>query len=155
MTGSPSPLDCLRIATPCDVGWENMQGDEQVRFCERCHKNVYNLTNLSRRKAETLIIQNEGQLCVHAYRRTDGTILVADCPVGRRAIRQARILFASSVLMVGGLIVTVATILGVPRPTIKRIQNLEPISSAASWLKTPSAVRPPAGTSRSDGGLFP
>jgi hypothetical protein len=30
----------LRIVSPCPERWDDMQGNEDVRFCERCKKNV-------------------------------------------------------------------------------------------------------------------
>jgi hypothetical protein len=62
-----------------------MAGDERVRFCGLCHKNVYNLSAMSREAAERLIEERQGQLCALLYRRTDGTVLTSDCPVGARA----------------------------------------------------------------------
>jgi hypothetical protein len=29
-------LSRLRIATPCPIGWDEMTGDSQVRFCGHC-----------------------------------------------------------------------------------------------------------------------
>jgi len=80
-------LDHLRIATPCPVSWEQMTGDARVRFCDHCHLNVYNISELSRIEAETLIASTEGRLCARLFRRADGTVLTKDCPVGLRALR--------------------------------------------------------------------
>ncbi|MBX3148612.1 hypothetical protein KF728_00545 [Candidatus Obscuribacterales bacterium] len=30
------------VAAPCNVGWENMNGDDRVRACAQCQQNVYN-----------------------------------------------------------------------------------------------------------------
>ena len=80
-------LDTLRIATPCPISWDQMTGDNQVRFCGHCQLNVYNIAELSRTEAERLIASTEGRLCARLYRRADGTILTKDCPVGLRALR--------------------------------------------------------------------
>jgi plastocyanin len=80
-------IDRLRIATPCPISWEQMTGDNRVRFCAHCQLNVYNISELSRREAETLVASSEGRLCTKLYRRADGTILTKDCPVGLRALR--------------------------------------------------------------------
>lgn len=80
-------IDRLRIATPCPISWEQMTGDNRVRFCDHCRLNVYNISELSRPEAETLIASTEGRLCARLYRRSDGTILTKDCPVGLRALR--------------------------------------------------------------------
>ena len=65
-----------------------MIGSEQMRFCGQCSLNVYNLSGMTRGEAESLIARNEGRLCVRFYRRTDGSIITRDCPVGLRAIHE-------------------------------------------------------------------
>src|SRR5580704_343466 len=35
-------LDAVHVAAPCPASWEQMVGDEHVRFCGQCEKNVYN-----------------------------------------------------------------------------------------------------------------
>ncbi|HSS20745.1 MAG TPA: carboxypeptidase-like regulatory domain-containing protein [Pyrinomonadaceae bacterium] len=84
----PSNLDRARVATPCTVSWEEMSGDNRVRFCDQCQLNVYNFSELSRLEAETLLATTEGRLCGRLYRRADGTIITKDCPVGLRALRK-------------------------------------------------------------------
>ena len=81
-------IDHLRIATPCPISWEQMTGDARVRFCDHCRLNVYNVSELSRIEAETLIASAEGRLCARLFRRADGTVLTKDCPVGLRALRR-------------------------------------------------------------------
>lgn len=81
-------LDQIRIASPCPVSWEQMPGDNRVRFCGECQLNVYDLGELSRTEAEELLSTTEGRLCGRLYRRTDGTLITKDCPVGLRAARR-------------------------------------------------------------------
>ncbi len=81
-------LDHVRIAAPCQADWDQMIGSEQVRFCGQCSLNVYNLSGMTRSDAESLIAGTEGRLCVRFYRRSDGSIITKDCPVGLRAIRR-------------------------------------------------------------------
>lgn len=96
------PLEKLRIANPCPARWEEMEGDERVRFCGACKKNVYNLSALPRSEAEALVARNEGQMCAALFRRADGTVLTSDCPVGYRRARARflrRISMAAAALM--------------------------------------------------------
>ena len=81
-------IDRVRIATPCSISWEQMTGDNRVRFCDHCQLNVYNLSALSRVEAEKLIASTEGRLCARLFRRVDGTVLTEDCPVGLRVLRR-------------------------------------------------------------------
>ena len=105
---SPSkPLEQIRIARPCPSRWEEMKGDERVRFCGLCQKNVYNLSAMSREAATRLLEEREGDLCARLYRRQDGTILTSDCPVGVKAfasriLRRAAAVTASLLMILGG-----------------------------------------------------
>lgn len=73
-----------------------MDGDERVRHCSQCSRNVYDLSALTRRQAEDLVFEEEGRLCVRFYRRADGTVLTSDCPEGARTWwRRASILIGT------------------------------------------------------------
>lgn len=81
-------LERMRIASPCNVGWENMSGDERLRFCSQCNLHVYNISAMTSREVASLISSTEGRICARLYRRADGTVLTRDCPVGLRAVRR-------------------------------------------------------------------
>jgi hypothetical protein len=98
MSKYTSPLDEVRVAAPCPMDWGKMVGDERVRFCGSCELNVYNLSGMTRREAEALVMGAEGRLCVRFYRRADGTILTRNCPVGLSAVKRRVARVAGSVL---------------------------------------------------------
>jgi hypothetical protein len=85
-----SLLDDVRVASPCNASWDAMTGDERVRFCGDCKKNVYNLSAMARDEAERLLAEREGSICIRLYRRADDTVITADCPVGLRKKRVRR-----------------------------------------------------------------
>jgi hypothetical protein len=126
-------LDEVRIASPCTADWESMVGDERVRFCGKCQKNVYNLSALTREEAERLLAEKQGGLCARLYERADGTILTEDCPVGARRTRVRR---AAAVGIGGGLLaattlsqVTTVTMGAVdPHRIMGRVRTEEPQS---------------------------
>lgn len=97
MTRFNNPLKHVRIASPCNADWDQMIGNERARFCGQCSLNVYNLSSLGRREAEQLISQNEGRLCIRYYRRTDGSIITRNCPVGLRALKRRLKLVARAI----------------------------------------------------------
>jgi hypothetical protein len=72
----------LKIASPCPASWDDMEGDDRVRFCDECELNVYNLANMTEEQALKLVEEREGRLCVRLYQREDGTVITRDCPVG-------------------------------------------------------------------------
>src|SRR2546426_8112538 len=92
-----SPLERVRIAAPCRADWDQMFGTDRVRFCSQCNLNVYNLSSMRKAEAESFIARNEGRLCVRFYRRSDGSILTNNCPVGLRAIRRRISYFGKAV----------------------------------------------------------
>ncbi|HEY3243925.1 MAG TPA: hypothetical protein VGM03_11300 [Phycisphaerae bacterium] len=98
-------LDQIRIAAPCTASWAEMTGDDRVRFCAQCKLHIYNLSAMTRQESEELIRNQEGRLCVGFYRRADGTILTANCPVGLRAARRR---LAKLVAAFGGVIALLA-----------------------------------------------
>jgi hypothetical protein len=97
------PLDGLTIATPCQVPWESLAGDDRVRHCGRCRQNVYNLESFSRAEALRLLRAREGRrVCVRLFRRDDGTVVTADCWARLRAARRRGLwAFALALVVVG------------------------------------------------------
>lgn len=100
-------LDNIKVAAPCTADWEQMVGDDRVRHCDQCKLDVYNLSGMTRDEAEALITGRVGRLCVRFYRRTDGTVLTNDCPVGVTRRRRRRLLLATAATGVAGGALTV------------------------------------------------
>ena len=98
-------LDRIGVATPCGESWDGMEGDDRVRYCDRCALHVYNLSGMSRDEASDLVSGADERLCVRFFRRTDGTVLTRDCPVGlaRRTGRWMRSLAAGLLAVLGFL----------------------------------------------------
>ncbi len=84
-------LQNIEVAAPCSADWNDMTGDDRVRFCGDCKLNVYNLSAMTEDQIVGLIRETEGRLCGRFYRRPDGTILTQDCPKGIRAIVRRRL----------------------------------------------------------------
>ncbi|HHH31296.1 MAG TPA: hypothetical protein ENK57_23520 [Polyangiaceae bacterium] len=132
-------LDDVKVASPCSESWDEMVGDERVRFCLKCDKNVYNVGAMTRDEAEALIARAEGGdqgLCLRLYRRKDGTVLTSDCPVGRRRRRVTRV--AAAALAFGGGALAIAAFdsactmgevaVAPPRTTADAVDPIEPVS---------------------------
>jgi len=107
----------LKIASPCRARWEDMEESDQNRFCHQCQKNVYNFAGMSVDAAQQLILQHQGRLCGRFYRRSDGTLLTEDCPVGLHW-RVRKVAYAAILLLLG---TTSAFALGSPRPPVGSI----------------------------------
>lgn len=80
-----APLQHLEIPIPCTESWEAMAGDEQVRHCGLCRKNVYNLSAMPQAQAAAFVAAHADEgVCVRFYRRSDGTVLTSDCSTSGR-----------------------------------------------------------------------
>ncbi len=102
-----SPLDQVRIATPCPMSWDAMKGDDRRRFCDACKLHVYDLSNMREQEALDLIARSEGRLCVRLWRRKDGTVITADCPIAvadraRRRVRKLALALTGLMLAIMG-----------------------------------------------------
>jgi hypothetical protein len=93
----------VQQASPCPASWEDMPGNERVRHCGKCRKNVYNFSALTADEAHDLLIENEGKVCARLFRRWDGSILTSDCP-RQRLVRAAQV--------AGGIAFGAATLAG-------------------------------------------
>lgn len=56
--------DSIRVATPCSESWDDMTGNEQIRFCSHCSKNVNNISEMTRKQAMRIVRDAGGNLCV-------------------------------------------------------------------------------------------
>jgi hypothetical protein len=147
-----SLLDNLRVASPCSARWEDMKGDERIRFCASCEKHVYNLSAMRADEAEALLGQRDGSVCVRLYRREDGTVLTEDCPVGARKKRVRRVIAAAAgagALAAGAL--AVGDWVAQPRVVMGAVPVMSPpaiMGTVAEPVRPPpappSVVLPPA-----------
>lgn len=137
------PLHTLKVASPCHADWDQMQGDDQARFCGTCRKNVYNLSEMTEGEAQALINRLEGRLCVRFYTRADGTLLTQDCPVGLRAVRRT---LARKLSYAAALLLSCASGL---------LHGLSPAQAVTHAKKhtaaNPSAAKPPHGLTATAG----
>lgn len=152
-----SPLNNLKIASPCSQDWDAMYGDSRKRFCGECKLNVYNLSGMTKDEAEALISNAEGRLCVRFFQRADGTVLTQDCPVGWAKVKARTKTYVTAVASLiftffGALsIMSVfkrseqATMgdIAIANPTPKRKPTPKPSPSAAPDRPTMGAVVAP------------
>jgi hypothetical protein len=71
-------LPVIRVARPCREPWAEMAGDDRIRHCERCDKDVHDLGAMT--TDEILALFDRGTpWCGRLFRRADGTVVTADC----------------------------------------------------------------------------
>jgi len=119
-----------------------MHGDDRVRFCSLCQKNVYDLSALDRSAAQALVAEHEGRLCVRFYQRADGTILTADCPIGVRNFTR-RLAFWAAGILAAAFVVCMFGFAAVSGPANRdatkkaifvRLRQIKPLEPIIEWL---------------------
>lgn len=75
-----SILDRVCIAMPCSVNWDQMKGDNRVRLCGGCGKNVYNLSAMSKIEAEE-VLSGPTLPCIQIMRTDEGAIVVDETAI--------------------------------------------------------------------------
>jgi hypothetical protein len=129
-------LDIIDVASPCPVSWESMAGTDRVRFCSQCRLHVYNLSELDRAAAETLVQTHEGRLCARFYRRADGRVLTRDCA----DIRSDRVLTRRLAAVFGLFIGALVSLLGFvsaaegDRGPARGLRRFEPFRTILNWI---------------------
>jgi hypothetical protein len=132
-------LERIAVKTSCSASWDEMVGDDVVRFCCTCSKSVYDLTAMNADDAELFLAQHvaagEPLPCARLYRRADGRVLTSECAAGasRRHLQRfaatAAVGAACAVLLAGMADLAMRPVLGpddepeaVVRDTVVRMQ---------------------------------
>jgi hypothetical protein len=143
-------LEDVRVAAPCNVSWDTMVGDDRVRFCGKCEKNVYNLSAMPREEAEAFLADRGGNVCVRLYKRADGTVLTEDCPVGMKRRSRVRLALAVGGGLLASAAVAVAGMDGKCKTSPEAWQqgDVRPLQGAVAFplpsaTEEPSAEAPP------------
>jgi hypothetical protein len=104
-------LDKIDVKTPCHESWDEMIGSDEVRFCSHCAKNVHDISAMTRQKAEKLVKESNGNLCVR-YVKTPTGKLISALPKFTQIRRNATI--AASILATSLTFTTLAYAQGEP-----------------------------------------
>ncbi len=133
----------VSVASPCKERWDGMVGDERVRHCSRCDKNVYNLSGMTAEEVVALVEAREGDICVRYFKRADGTMITSDCPVGRPTKIALRVLTAAGIaLAAGGAAVgAVLAARAVPTACETGVQAIDPRTPGNATVTPPAYFR--------------
>jgi hypothetical protein len=142
-------LDSIRPASPCTARWEDMTGDERVRHCASCDLDVFNVEDMTRDEALTLIRRKidepEARICARLRVRSDGKVITRDCPVGLARLRRRISTTCSRLGAAAMFLVTFGAIASRAGEDFHpRVRHVGPIASARAWLidHAPSIIRP-------------
>ncbi|HVO31610.1 MAG TPA: hypothetical protein VMV18_12775 [bacterium] len=139
------PLADAKIASPCDMKWEDMTGDARVRFCDKCALHVYNFASMTRPEVTALIERTEGRLCARLYRRTDGTVITSDCPVAYDRLKFRVGVMVASFFSFATVALGAVLAVGRGRSDLD-LTKLTPVTKVCNWATGNSnAYQPVAG----------
>lgn len=149
-------LEDIKVASPCHARWDDMVGDAKSRHCAACDKHVFNLSAMTREEAELTMLEKTGEVCIRLYRRADGTVITADCPVG---VRKKRLRLVGVLALGAGALASAAgyaavreseraqVVMGgfesVPKPTPTEIAPVAQPTPPPSALPAPSSSAQP------------
>ncbi|MEO6588712.1 MAG: ankyrin repeat domain-containing protein, partial [Pyrinomonadaceae bacterium] len=54
----------IEVKNPCSEDWDEMTGNEQIRFCSHCSFEVNNLSAMTRKQALKIVRESSGRICV-------------------------------------------------------------------------------------------
>jgi hypothetical protein len=60
-------LDNFEVKNPCSMKWEEMNGNREIRHCDRCQHNIYNISEMTSRRALKVLNQPEEKVCVSYF----------------------------------------------------------------------------------------
>lgn len=63
-----SIIDSVKVGKPCSEEWEKMRGDDRIRFCSHCAKDVRNLSALTRKEAARMVQAFGPNICIRYVR---------------------------------------------------------------------------------------
>jgi len=78
----------LKIENPCSANWDQMIGNDWVRFCDHCQLTVNDLTPLTPKRVHRLIADSKGRLCVRYRVTREGTPILKAVPQQLHQIRK-------------------------------------------------------------------
>src|SRR5262249_52164143 len=80
MASKTDYLERVYVVSPCKANWESMAGTDQARHCAECNRQVYDLSKMTRRQAEHLIIITQGRFCARITRGPNGDVVTQEEP---------------------------------------------------------------------------
>lgn len=52
------------VKSPCSQAWDEMKGNDKVRFCEHCALEVNNISTMRRKDAVRMVRESDGRICI-------------------------------------------------------------------------------------------
>jgi hypothetical protein len=136
-------IDKVRVKDPCTQAWDEMVGNDKVRFCTHCAKDVNNLSAMTRKEAVRLVRKSGGSLCIRYVQqpRTKQPMFAEQLtqitrrrvPLMAAGVMSASLSLATMTYAQGGAVVSL------PRnePVAAKVSECEDVPKADSrWART-------------------
>ncbi|HZE97636.1 MAG TPA: hypothetical protein VE981_11465 [Planctomycetota bacterium] len=91
----------LKISSPCPKKWDDLVGNDRIRYCGQCKLNVYNFADMTQTEISGIVRKTEGRLCASIYLRGDRSATLRDCPTTRRSSLLRRLVGVGALLVLG------------------------------------------------------
>ncbi len=89
----------LEIQEPCSEEWGEMHGEETTRFCDKCTKNVHNISSMSRKDAHEFLANAGGSVCVvYQFDERSKDVRFADSPIHERSVPMGQLVGAKKLV---------------------------------------------------------
>ena len=136
-------MEDIEVEDPCCEAWDEMDGDERRRHCQRCGSDVVNLSALTRSEARRVVLE-EASPCVRFRRDSSGDVVFRDVQLGRQR-RGAKELTAAVVcsipfLLWAGIVFPLESplLLGDLAPDESAVADIEDGSHCMAFIGAPS-----------------
>ena len=57
-------LDNFEVPKPCSMSWDEMNGNDEIRNCEKCQHPIYNISEMPKRRALKVLNQPDDRVCI-------------------------------------------------------------------------------------------
>lgn len=108
-------VESLTIPTPCKARWEDMRGDDTVRRCARCDREVHDLTRMTKDEIALLFSSAAKTPGARMRRRPDGRVVGGECAPEKPSMTLRAARFVGAGMLFGAGFAGVVTLAVVPR----------------------------------------
>lgn len=57
-------LENFEVPKPCSMNWDEMTGNEEIRHCGKCQHQIYNISEMPKRRALKVLNQPNERVCI-------------------------------------------------------------------------------------------
>lgn len=129
-------IDDVRVKDPCTKVWDEMIGNDKVRFCEHCAKDVTNISAMTSKEAKRVVRRSGGSICIRYVQHPTTkrpmfaeqlTQITRRAPLMAAGVMSASLSLASLTYAQGGVAITGRRV-AKPEPAAARVVECEDVA---------------------------